>query len=115
MGLRVVMELATSIQQEKFFSVMANEVTDVSNEEQFVVCFRSVDDQFQLHEEFIGLHAVESIKDTVLWMNVRISDCRGQCYDGAANMCGERRVQLIRSAQKSQVPFSFTAVAMSST
>ncbi len=113
--------LATSIRQAKFFCVMADEVTDVSNKEQVVVCFRSVDAQFQPHEDFIGLHAVESIradtlveviKDTMLRMELCISDCRGQCYDGAANMSGQRRVQLLRYAQKSHVPFSFTAMAM---
>ena len=46
-------------------------------------------------EEFIGLHHVAHIttdtivavlKDTVLRMTLNLSMCRGQCYDGAANM-----------------------------
>jgi len=24
----------------------------------------------------------------LLWMNVKLSNCRGQCYDGSSNMCG---------------------------
>ena len=100
MGLRILRDLATSIRQAKFFCVMADEVTDVSSKEQVVVCFRSVDAQFQPHEDFIGLHAVESIradtlveviKDTMLRMELCISDCRGQCYDGAANMSGAKK------------------------
>ena len=47
------------------------------------------------HEEFIGLHHVQDIttntivhvlKDTVFRMNLNMSMCRAQCYDGAANM-----------------------------
>ena len=83
----------------KFFSLMADEVTDSSNKEQVIVCLRSVDENFAPHEDFLGNHAVESIKadilvgvlkDTMLRMNLRLSDCRGQCYDGAANMCGSK-------------------------
>ena len=29
-----------------------------------------------------------TLKDTLLCMNVPISNCRGQCYDGASNICG---------------------------
>ena len=54
------------------------------------VCMRCIDD-FQPHEDFIGLHEVDSIvaselvavlKDTLLRMNLNISNCCGQCYDG---------------------------------
>ena len=34
---------------------MADEVTDSSNKEQVVICFRSVDEQFEAHEDFVGL------------------------------------------------------------
>lgn len=66
MALRIVRELAASTQKAKCFCIMADEVTNVSNKEQVVVCFRSVDDQFQPHEDFIGLHSVESIKADTL-------------------------------------------------
>lgn len=56
---------------------------------------RWVDAGFDAHEEFILLHHVADIttdtivrvlKDTVLQMNLNLSMCGGQCYDGAANM-----------------------------
>lgn len=99
MAVNVLREIATSIQKAKFFSLMADEVTDASNKEQVIVCFRTVDETFEPHEHFVGIHAVECIKadilvgvlkDTMLRMNLRMSDCRGQCYDGAANMCGSK-------------------------
>ena len=46
-SLRILKSIATSIQETKYFSVMADEVTDSSNKEQFSICFRSVDDSFR--------------------------------------------------------------------
>ncbi|KAL5463626.1 hypothetical protein EMCRGX_G032541 [Ephydatia muelleri] len=69
-------DIALSIREAKYFTIMADEVTDASNREQVVVCFRWVDSDFEPHEDFVGLH--------------KICNCRGQCYDGAANMAGSR-------------------------
>lgn len=52
-----------------------------------------------VHEEFIGLHEVPSIKtdilvsvikDSLLRLNLSLNKVRGQCYDGASNMAGIR-------------------------
>ena len=60
---------------------------------------RWADHQLIDHEDFIGLYQVNSIdanslviaiKDTLLRMGLSLSNCRGQCYDGASNMCGIR-------------------------
>ena len=99
MGLRVLRDMADSLQKAKYFSLMADEVTDTSNREQVAICICWVDSNFQRHEEFIGLRKVNTItavelvailKDVLLRMNLNITHCRGQCYDGAANMCGAR-------------------------
>ena len=34
---------------------------------------------------------VSAIKDTIVRLNVKLTDCRGQCYVGASNMSGSRR------------------------
>ena len=92
MAVNVLREIVAFVKDTKYFSIMADEVTDVSNKEQVVVCLRS--------ENFVGIHCVDSIgsdtlvatlKDTLIRMNVPISNCRGQCYDGAANMCRIRK------------------------
>ena len=76
---------------------MADEVTDLSNKEQVVMCFRRTDEQFEAHEDFVGLYQVDLIvssnivkvlKDTIVRLNLSMSKCRGQCYDGLANMAG---------------------------
>ena len=76
---------------------MADEVTDLSNREQVVVCLRWVDQHFESHEEFVGLHVVDTVasdrittvlKGVLLRMNLNLSNCHGQCYDGASSMSG---------------------------
>ena len=78
---------------------MVDETTDESNKEQMVVCFRWVDNQFVVHEDFVGLYHLDStdahtivtmIKDVLVRMNLSMHRVRGQCYDGASNMSGHR-------------------------
>ena len=99
MALRILREICDSIRGAPFYSLMADEVTDSSNREQVVVCLRWVDQHFEPHEEFVGLHVVNTVasdmitavlKDVLLCMNLSLSNCRGQCYDGASNMSGRR-------------------------
>ena len=99
MGSSVVRDIAAKIQNAKHFCIMADEVTDASNKEQVVVCFRTVDEEFVCSEDFVGVYVVETtksdtivhiLKDTLIRMNLPITNCRGQCYDGAANMAGHR-------------------------
>ena len=68
---------------------MVDECTDVANTEQFTICIRLVDEKLEDHEDFIGLYQVDDIstgslthviKDTLVQMNVSISQCHGQCY-----------------------------------
>ena len=47
-------------------TIMVDETTDVSNKEQVVVCFRWVDSNLEAHEEFIGLHVVESTQFCII-------------------------------------------------
>jgi len=97
MAQSVTRDVAANIASSGFYTLMADEITDVSNIEQVAICLRSVDDNFDTHEDFIGMYAVESIKadilaeilkDTLLRLKLPITNCRGQCYDGAANMAG---------------------------
>ncbi|XP_062501357.1 uncharacterized protein LOC134178499 [Corticium candelabrum] len=78
---------------------MADECTDVSNKEQFVIVIRWVSEDLQERESFIGLYEadstdanrlVHSIKDVLLRLNVNISHCCGQCYHRALNIRGSR-------------------------
>ena len=99
MALQVLRRVSQDIRQSTCYSIMADECTDVANTEQFTICIRWVDEKLEGHEDFIGLYQVDdisagslthAIKDTLVRMNVSISQCRGQCCDGESNMSGSR-------------------------
>ena len=52
-------QISANIQNATFFTIMTDEVADVSNKEQLVICIRWVDDCFVIHEDFIGMHPLE--------------------------------------------------------
>ena len=52
MALHILRDIAAFIQNAKFFSLMADKVTDASNKEQVVVCIRSVDENLEGPREF---------------------------------------------------------------
>lgn len=93
----ILCKILAAINESKYYTIMADEVTDSSNREQFVLCFRSVSNSFEVSEDLIGLYNVDditsatlvsTIKDVLLCFTLSISNCRGQCYDGASNMAG---------------------------
>ena len=99
MSLSILRSIASSVQGAHFFSVMADECVDVSNNEQLVICLRWIDHCLDVHEDFLGLYHIPdtsanaitmAIKDCLVRMNLQWNRCRGQCYDGAASMAGCR-------------------------
>ena len=87
-------------EEQNYFSVIADEVTDVSNKEQMTICIRLVDDDFSVHEdlvEFICFPKTDSntLTCTLKYFLIRhclsTSQCHGQAYDGASNMSGHLR------------------------
>ena len=78
---------------------MVDECVDISNKEQLVLCFRYVDTEVVAHEDFIGLYKcpnitantiATAIDDVLLRLNLSVSKCRGQCYDGGRNVAGSK-------------------------
>ncbi len=99
MAHQVLRKISNNLQGTNFLTVMADETTDISNREQVVICLRWVSETLDVHEEFVGLHMVDSvdantrvkvIKDTLLRFNLSLSRIRGQWYDGASSMAGAR-------------------------
>ena len=93
MALRIVREVSKNIRDSTCFTIMADECTDKSN---LLICMRWVGEDLQDH---IGLYDVDSIdantlvhtiRDTLLHVGLSLSQCRGQCYDGASNMSGSK-------------------------
>ncbi|VDI24426.1 Hypothetical predicted protein [Mytilus galloprovincialis] len=81
----------------KWFSIMADECTDVANLEQMAVCIRFVDVKSIVNEDFIGfvpLDKVDAASISTALLKI-MEDCkldlrnlRGQGYDGASVMSG---------------------------
>lgn len=85
MALSVLQDTSRSIHESTFYSIMCDECMDASYKEQ--------------HKDVIGLYAVADIstatmvkviKDALVRMNLGLSKCQRQCYDGASNMRGPR-------------------------
>ena len=95
----ILCKIIVELQQTDYFTIMLGECVDSSNKEQLTICIRYVDAAFAVHEEFVGLYYCPDIKantifsivkDTLLRLNLCLSRCCGQCYDGASNMAGSR-------------------------
>ena len=77
---------------------MADEYTDQSNREQLAICIRWLNEERE-PQDVIGLYKIDDIsnrtimavtKDTLIPMNLSISKCCVQCYNGASNMRGSK-------------------------
>ena len=91
----ILRNLSKKIHISGSFTLMCDECTDISNKEQLTICLRWVDQNLHDHANFIGLYQVNditadtltnSIKDALLQLQIDLSMCRGQCYDGASNI-----------------------------
>ena len=97
-GNHIFNNIIEEVKASKFFTLIADEVTDASNHEQLSICLRYVH-ATTVKEVFVGYKSVEritgkSLADTILkWLDTAglpLSDMRGQCYDGSSNMSGAR-------------------------
>ena len=98
MALQVLREIASSIQKARFFTLTADEVTDAPTKSK--LSFAYVAWMITCNDDFIGLYVVQStqydcivhiLKDAMVQMNLSLDNCRGQCYDGAANMAERKK------------------------
>ena len=89
-------QIVAEAKVSEYFSISADEVTDVSNWEQLGIVFRYVKDG-QAVEKLIGFVACDkvcgkdifkAIKQFVGDCGLDLSLCRGQGYDGAGAMAG---------------------------
>ncbi|CAM4983524.1 unnamed protein product [Rotaria socialis] len=86
-----------TISNRKCFSLICDETCDESTLEQLCFGIRSVNDNYEIFEDVLGLYElsrqnaeaiVEVIFDILTRCGLNISDCRGQSYDGASSMSG---------------------------
>ena len=85
MNFIILRDIAKNINGSIFYLIMADEVTDCSNKEQFIF-FRRVEKSFDSYEDFIGIYNVDkikadtlvtAIKDFLIRLNIPLSNARG--------------------------------------
>ncbi len=118
MGQSVLRTIFAEINAALWFSIIADEAVDISNEEQMSVSIRWVDHDYSIHEALIGLVQLPDTKaatifclliNTLLRCSLPISKCRVQAFDGASNMSGIRMESKHWSQKKNQEHFMSTA------
>ncbi len=112
MGQSVLRQLLVEIRSSLWFAILADEATDVSRNEQMSLSIRWVDSSFTIHEGVLGLiqlpdtkavTIIGAIKEIVIRCSLPLSQCRGQAFDGAANMSGVKNgVQALMKSEASQ-------------
>ncbi|XP_046863532.1 zinc finger MYM-type protein 1-like [Xenia sp. Carnegie-2017] len=82
------------------YSVLGDEATDCSSIEQMPIVVRYVDSKQEINERFIkfvecegmtGEALAKNIEDTLNEVGLLLSNCRGQCYDGASAMSSKSK------------------------
>ena len=66
MAMLVLRKITACLQKSPFLTLMLDETTDVSNKEQTAIVLRSVSEDLEVHEEFLGLYNVPCIDAVTL-------------------------------------------------
>ncbi len=94
----VLRDIICEVKNEKYYSIMIDETSDIAVKEQVSLCIRSVNKNLEINEYFLGFYETAQtdaytlftiVKDVLTRFNLPICDLRGQCYDGAANVSGK--------------------------
>ncbi|KAK4882729.1 hypothetical protein RN001_006048 [Aquatica leii] len=90
--------IINKIKESKFFTIMADETTDLSVKEQLNICIRYFKTkEYKIKEDFIkfvdvvdltGENLARSILQDLGKQNLDLANCRGQALDGTSNMSG---------------------------
>ena len=78
----VVIRILNNINDAKFFGILSDETRDVLNKEKLTTCTRWVDDQLDIHEDFIGLECVEQTDAKSLCLAIKYVHIRAAVVKG---------------------------------
>ena len=107
-------KILKEVKETKYYSVLCDEVVDVTCKQQVSIVLRFVDSGRNIQEEFLDFIKVERITGEVLAREIKnvlarygldLQNCRGQGYDGAINMSGANGVQGRISAENSKAVY----------
>lgn len=104
MAEHIQQQICSRIKKAKYYTILADETTDISRIEQFSLCIRYLDEDssstencknINLREDFLqfvpvhsttGVDLANTILSTLTSLGLNLKHARGQGYDGAANM-----------------------------
>jgi len=98
MGRQVEGTIVSKIKEARYFSIIVDSTPDAARQEQVSVIIRYVSN-FQIRESFVGYYLIEKpdaahyemlVLEVLSSLGLDFSYCRGQTYDNAATMSGER-------------------------
>ena len=72
----MLLKIARNIKQAKFYSVMGDKKKDISNKEQLVLCIRWVDDDLQVHKDFIGIHKIPNTAADEIFKVIKVTNVK---------------------------------------
>ena len=79
-------KILSEVREAKWYTILCDEVTDVSSQEQLSIVLRFVDTNCNIREDFVDFISVERItgeiiasklKETLARYNLDLQDCRG--------------------------------------
>lgn len=120
MAKQMLQEISLNIQQSTFYSLMADKTTDAANKEQLVIVYCWIDDEFGVHEDFVGLcelgktdsqSILHELTKSMNDLHLDVHRMRGQCYDGVSTISGIKAELLSFSQIWNCVPFIPIAMA----
>ena len=91
--------LVDGIKKAVMHSISADKVTS-SNDKILLICMRHLDEFQNICEVFVGFlnleritgkHIGEAILKFYRELGLDVKECKGQCYDGAANMQSKKK------------------------
>ena len=113
MGQCVLRNILAGVSTVLWYSVIVDEATDISHNEQMSLSVRWTDYSYDIHEYTLGLIPLpntkaetifSAMKDILIRCSLPINQCRGQAYDGASNMSGiNNGVQALFKAEAKKV------------
>ncbi|GBO13416.1 Zinc finger MYM-type protein 1 [Araneus ventricosus] len=107
-------QIVRNVRKSIFYSVLADETTDISQIEQFCLCVRYVEDQsYKIREDFLtfvpvydvtGAGLANTVSETLSILGLDLKKMRGQGYDGASTMRGQFRG--VQNSIKEKLPLA---------
>ena len=97
MGQAVLRQILQDVKSALWFSVLADEASDISHNVYISLSIKWVDSNYSIHEDSVGLIQLPDtmaqtlfsvIKDMLIRCSLLLSQCRGQAFVGSSNMSG---------------------------